>query len=204
MNSNDPDEFDFEVGCPTLNTEALRRVLEVETVRVAESTLEIPIAKASDVKIEVPIQEPLVSTEENYNAIDGAKDALKSIVDIYSLGLGDQEIVIMNSHLTEKELRTPIVNAPPAIGQSIVPGTGVIQKKSRRRVSGSKQVAKKIQECVIAEGDEEEQELLEQEEEVRQAQELEAKTTKIAALEAEWGAVDSPLSSADTSVSDHL
>ncbi len=201
------DEFDFESDCPVVSPEEIKRVLEIQHQKQPQSDdpelMTTPVKSSSGNSSTGEVDSPPSGgsgdsagreresrgSPSNYNAYGDAKDALKAIVDIYGMGLGDQEIVIMNSNLSAS-------GTPPkhdgsslaAPGGSVVPGTGLM-KKPTRRGSGSKLVRGKIERQTIAEEDEEEQERLEREEEERQAQLEAAESARKAELEAEWSSV---------------
>lgn len=199
------DEFDFDTDCPSLDSSQLRRTLEA----VAEEVfaVEAPPAPAlSDSATTAPastkentssvVSADGNSEEHSYDAYGDAKDALRAIVDIYGCGLGDQEIVIMNSlgeeAVSSHASATPYL--PTALGASIVPGTGTVSKaKSSKRNSGTKHVRSKIEREKIVEEDEEDYEQREKElEEASAAEELRTQK-EVALLESEWqGVATSP------------
>lgn len=190
------DEFDFEVDTPSFDPDELRRTLQSAAEELKAAEQDDPLDEAGCTGNNTGVESTSIKSIEdsgNYDAYGDAKDALQAIVDIYECGLGDQEIVIMNSLGADAVTTLTHQHHPPvSIGASIVPGTGTVPKgKSSKRSTGVKNVRTKIEREKIIEEDEEDYELREKELEEARAEAEKRERLEAAMLESEWQGVTS-------------
>ena len=188
--SDDADnEFDFEDSPERSAVSSdLRKILakaakdtsaEPYVVEKIPNTIQEPLSACSESA--APSEEEPVA-DKNYDAYGNAKDALQAIVDVYGCGLGDQEIVIMNSLGADAVTKLPTTAHRPtvALGDSIVPGTGTVSRSSNKpskRTSGIKIIKSRIERDKIIEEDEEDFEQREKERDEAQREEAIRSTT---------------------------
>jgi hypothetical protein len=196
------DEFDFESDCTPLDSSELRRTLQTAAERAAAEEASILATRAASPTGGSSMEDAAAAATEgrdrdrdtpspsdNYDAYGDAKDALRAIVDIYGCGLGDQEVVIMNSLGAEAVAASAHHHAPAALGGSVVPGTGTVgsgKGKVAKRTSGISKVRTKIEREKIVEEDEEDYEVREREQEIAQKEVEFREREEMAKLESEW------------------
>lgn len=182
------DEFDFENNQMKLAPQDLRKTLELTAATINTESPIQGVVESNDNSeshdsngdadsLEAPAESPS-TIESRYDPFGTAKDALQAIVDVYGCGLGDQEIVIMNSFGADALLGhvhgSSAQALPVSLGRSVVPGTGsaaIPQRKGGKRSSGSRTVKEKVERDTIVEEDEDDYEQREKELEVAKTNE---------------------------------
>jgi hypothetical protein len=156
-------EFDFDADVPQgASSSAIADVLKRAADREIEPIHTSDSEQAKKSEVIVPIIEDL--TTAKFDVRKAAKDAFSDLSSVYSSGLGDAEVRLLDS----------AIGAPPPLPQ----GKG--QPASKQLVKSALTVT-----ATIEEGDEEE----EAETEQREQEEQLVKQRQVSSLEAEWEAL---------------